>query len=393
MASLKKIVAGFECGNCGQSESKPGDMQVCGRCRRARYCNRACQAAHWKKGDHKKFCVAPDQCKPGDQPREDRSAGINCLICLETSGGTYQHDCRALLHPCCVADLFINFNSPFAEDVSPLCPLCRVQLPSLDLIMKKLMSDGKFDECKALIAHLPPERYVTTDIVQLLLYREAFYYRRMRRFEESRAAFLEYLKLDETDALAHCGLAYVYSETGEHELAEAEYRRAIQLKPRESDHHYNYGSYLITRFKEVEDASSPQVLAAVRLIERAIELDPKNRMAIYSRGFIHFVTGNWSEALAFARRAVALDDKYAAARLLSGRALKHLGCFEAARDEMLLAAEQKPVQKSQVYASLSNLYYDWADHEVECGRSPDALVVLGDNYRRIYHELMEAEAA
>ena len=392
MAS-KKSASAFECGNCGQSELKVGDMQVCGRCRRARYCGRACQAAHWKKGDHKKFCVAPDQCKPGDQPREDRSAGVNCLICLETSGGTYQHDCSALLHPCCVADLFINFNSPMAEDVSPLCPLCRVQLPSLDLIMKKLMSDGKFDECKALISHLPPERYYTADITQLLLYRSALYYRRMKRYDESRTAFLDYLKIDETDAPAHGGLAYVYSVTGEHALAEASYRRAIQLKPMESDHHYNYGSYLITRLNETEDARSPQVRAAARLIERAIELDPNNRMAVYSRGFLHYITGNWSEALALARRAIALDDKYAAARLLSGRALKHLGCFEAARDEMVLASQQNPVQKSQVYASLSNLFYDWADHELGCGRSPDALIVLGDEHRRIYHDLVRAEAA
>ena len=48
----KKVISS-PCGNCG----KAGTLQ-CARCKAVRYCSGACQKTHWKKGGHKKACVA-----------------------------------------------------------------------------------------------------------------------------------------------------------------------------------------------------------------------------------------------------------------------------------------------------------------------------------------------
>lgn len=110
--SSKKTTSQFECGNCGESEKKKGDMPVCARCRRVRYCSRACQAAHWKKGDHKKSCFKPEDCKP--DLSEKRAAGEMCVICLDalSSSSTSTLLCGHVLHTACRTAL-------------EKCPLCR----------------------------------------------------------------------------------------------------------------------------------------------------------------------------------------------------------------------------------------------------------------------------
>lgn len=58
------MTAATKCANCGAA----GASKLCSGCKTARYCHRACQAAHWKSG-HKKECQSPSQ-RGGDLPRE-----------------------------------------------------------------------------------------------------------------------------------------------------------------------------------------------------------------------------------------------------------------------------------------------------------------------------------
>lgn len=134
---MKKSAGNFECGNCGQPEPNKGDFNVCGRCSRVRYCDRACQAAHWKKGGHKTACLKPEACKPN--PAEERPAGDTCIICLDSLSasrvGTLK--CGHNLHVDCMAAL-------------DKCPICRRPHGDCALCFKPITSDvfGIDDRCE-----------------------------------------------------------------------------------------------------------------------------------------------------------------------------------------------------------------------------------------------------
>ena len=50
-----------ECAQCGALKP-PADFQRCKRCMLALYCDRGCQAQHWKGGGHRRVCKAPWDC-------------------------------------------------------------------------------------------------------------------------------------------------------------------------------------------------------------------------------------------------------------------------------------------------------------------------------------------
>ena len=62
------------CSACGNqlagTADIPQDWKMCGRCKQAFYCGKACQVEHWKRGGHKLACKAP----------------MACCICLDNDG-------------------------------------------------------------------------------------------------------------------------------------------------------------------------------------------------------------------------------------------------------------------------------------------------------------------
>ena len=191
---MKKSASSFECGNCGQAETKTGDMNVCARCHRVRYCSRACQAAHWKKGGHKKLCFPPEACKPSAQPLEDRTAEIQCLICLGSSGRVYTHACRTRIHISCLADLFghhvCSESGCVHIDVQPPCPVCRVPLPQLCEIFDNLVQLEQFEECKELSIRVNDP----SETINWIMFQEACYHYRSRNWGEAVELFRTFIK-------------------------------------------------------------------------------------------------------------------------------------------------------------------------------------------------------
>lgn len=195
---MKKSASGFECGNCGQSETKAGDMSVCGRCFRIRYCGRACQAAHWKKGGHKNMCIPAEACKPSVQPQEDRAAEIQCLICLGTEGRIYEHSCRAKIHLTCLAELFghhscrhlVCKHNKIPRDRPPPCPICREPLPEMNKIFDHLMGKGQFDECKELSTRM--QHQCETD--HWIMFKEASFNYRLGLWDKCIELFRTFIK-------------------------------------------------------------------------------------------------------------------------------------------------------------------------------------------------------
>ena len=184
---MKKSASGFECGHCGEPEKKAGDMNVCGRCHRVRYCSRACQSAHWKTGGHKKLCLPPEACKPSAQPLEDRTAEIQCLICLGSSGRVYEHTCRSRIHISCLADLFGHHTCDSLACTqnkscnSPPCPVCRVPFPKLSVIFDQLAAKGMFAECRELNSTANYQQ--ETDL--WILFHEASYYFKKKHWDQA----------------------------------------------------------------------------------------------------------------------------------------------------------------------------------------------------------------
>ena len=46
-----------ECANCSATDGAV-KLFTCAKCKKVKYCGTACQTQHWKKGRHKRFCVA-----------------------------------------------------------------------------------------------------------------------------------------------------------------------------------------------------------------------------------------------------------------------------------------------------------------------------------------------
>ena len=69
------------CAWAGCGKPLPGQCKRCNRCRRAWYCDRACQKKHWKEGGHRKACVEPPCCTiclDGGEDPEPIQCGCGC---------------------------------------------------------------------------------------------------------------------------------------------------------------------------------------------------------------------------------------------------------------------------------------------------------------------------
>ena len=62
-------IPGDQCDGCGKLARDKTVLCVCNRCRRAYYCNKECQIAHWKKtpDGHKQLCRKKNEFRQGDQ--------------------------------------------------------------------------------------------------------------------------------------------------------------------------------------------------------------------------------------------------------------------------------------------------------------------------------------
>lgn len=118
------------CGNCNLVEDSDHKLKDCNRCKLVVYCDRACQAAHWK--THKPLCIAVDDRKPSKQkpPTTLKNTTLSslcgvlkCVICLDIlrASKTCTVPCGHTFHAICVSNL--------RSSGSLVCPLCRSDLP------------------------------------------------------------------------------------------------------------------------------------------------------------------------------------------------------------------------------------------------------------------------
>ena len=133
------------------------------------------------------------------------------------------------------------------------------------------------------------------------------YFPQDESIENSKAAALKALALDENLAEAHCVLGLIYAN---HEwdwaAGEREFKRAIQSDPNSSFARSQYALYLVTVGRKTE---------AIQEIDRALELDPFSPMQHSSASSVFLYARQYEPAMREARRAVEIDPSFALGHL------------------------------------------------------------------------------
>ncbi len=106
------------CANCATLNIQ---LQVCSRCKSVRYCSNVCQAAHWKKGGHKKICNA------FLAPLKVASNHDDCAICLDALSmfPISELSCGHCFHIKCIKRILK------LDESLQVCPLCRAVIVDL----------------------------------------------------------------------------------------------------------------------------------------------------------------------------------------------------------------------------------------------------------------------
>lgn len=87
-------------------------------------------------------------------------------------------------------------------------------------------------------------------------------YLQQGKFEIALSEFTEAIQIDPSYALAYNGMGLVRAALGEDALADASYKKSIELQPNNSESHNNYGSFLCSRKRY--DESIGHFLTAVK---------------------------------------------------------------------------------------------------------------------------------
>jgi tetratricopeptide (TPR) repeat protein/tRNA A-37 threonylcarbamoyl transferase component Bud32 len=137
------------------------------------------------------------------------------------------------------------------------------------------------------------------------------------------------IDLDPGFAYAHNSLGSVLERKGSHEAAtecfrkaEEFFRKAVEAGPRDADAHNSYASFLAT----VDDPRFRNPREAVRLAERAVELEPMNGTNWNTLGIARYRIGDWEGCIDAQRRSRELNSqKNPSDRLFLAMAHQRLG--------------------------------------------------------------------
>ena len=108
------------------------------------------------------------------------------------------------------------------------------------------------------------------------------------------------------DKVAHYNLGVVYYRQGFFELAEHEFRRALELDSSYAQAHYSLG-LLMVDIGELDEA-----LVSLTAVTK---LEPDNFHAVFDTGIVLGRLGRWDEAEEYFRRAHSINPKFEPARM------------------------------------------------------------------------------
>jgi len=205
------------CANCGK-EGNSDDMNICNKCKMAKYCNVICKKKHRTK--HKKACerrvaeLHDEKLFKQPPPNED------CPICfirlpLLLSGHSYQSCCGKVI--CCGCIHAPVYDDQGNEVDNQKCPFCRVPTPSSkEEIIERVQKRIDAGDDKALhglgVCYRDGKYGLPQDIIKAL---ELWH----------RAAELGHTR-------AYCKIGYAYDELG----------RGVEVDKKKAKHYYELGA-------------------------------------------------------------------------------------------------------------------------------------------------------
>ena len=190
------------------------------------------------------------------------------------------------------------------------------------------------------------------------------------------AAARRALQLDETLSEAHVSLANVLASKRDWRAADKEYKRAIELNPRNAKAHLDYAS--------VDLALTDRLDLAIQETERAQALDPVSP-EMYSLDSMLLISARRSdEAIAEAHKALEINPRSIGSQNMLGRAYVQKGMLPEATAEFA-KAEGMGFRRAHWAASLAELY-------VKSGRRAEAEKMLAIWSKRPGQEFGHAES-
>lgn len=149
--------------------------------------------------------------------------------------------------------------------------------------------------------------------------------------KKAREAVMRALEIDESLAEAHAALAYIkFRIDWDWEGADAEFQKAITLKPGYSTAHEWYGLFLMIQMR-IEEAQQELMLAQ--------ELDPLSPSVNTGLGRLYSAIDEFGKAHIQFRKALDLDPNYAEARFGAGMAYYKTKEYDKAEEELIKAVE------------------------------------------------------
>lgn len=153
------------------------------------------------------------------------------------------------------------------------------------------------------------------------------------------------LKADQQELYISAGKAAFDFMKGDKEVARAEFQRLFQRVPSVPNAHYLYG-YLLY-------ASDPE--AAVIEFKNELDVDPSNAVAEVMLAWIPLLTNDGSDALPYARKAVAEDPTLPSTQLVLGRALTETGDTKGGIEHLEKTVQLQP-DNLEVHLALAKAY-------------------------------------
>jgi tetratricopeptide (TPR) repeat protein len=200
-------------------------------------------------------------------------------------------------------------------------------------------------------------------------------YERNRRFEQAERAVENAVRMAQLPAeneAAWLLLGGIYERQKKYDLAEEQFRKGLELNPRNAQVLNYYGYMLAERGVRLEEA--------VALVRRALDEEPSNGAYLDSLGWAYFKQGNFEGAEENLRRAAARVPR-------DPTVLEHLGdlFFKTGRLELAaeyweksiaewqraLPAEREPERMAEVEAKLGRLKHRVAQKPGAQSKQPD----------------------
>lgn len=125
-------------------------------------------------------------------------------------------------------------------------------------------------------------------------------YQRAGRYEDSRKVLEQAAALQSGNALVHRALAVSYEKLAQYERAELAIRRALKIDGNDVMSLVNLGIILMSKV-----SSNP--LEAANVLEKALEIDPRNAKALTALGWANIELGRHTQAESVLRKALEID--------------------------------------------------------------------------------------